>query len=404
LKNPDKYLIMQNNLEKSNNLESVPDEKMPTIEVLMVGTGFDVKGGVTSVQRLIIDAQVPNISIKHVPTIVKGSAWQNIIAFLGAIIQLCWTIFTKEIDIIHIHFSERGSTLRKSILIFISLLFRQSIILHAHGASYREFYAALPKFVQGILALLLGKCSRIIVLSESWQDYYHDTFAIDKSRLIVLYNPVIIPIEIPNRLNRKQLKFIFLGLIGKRGGALDLVQSAISFPRQNKGAFDLINAVAALPAEDLERVELVLAGNGDLDAANQLISDLKLTDKVTILTWLDFQQRDKLLAEADGFILPSYNEGLPMSMLESMAWGLPVIVTPVGGIPEVIVDKYNGLLVEPGNREQLVAAMQSLIRDEDLRISLGMAARHSVIGLDIHSYMKSLVEVYTSVIEERKTR
>jgi glycosyltransferase involved in cell wall biosynthesis len=395
---------MQNHLEERNKLESFPNDKPPIIKVLMVGTGFDVKGGITSVQRLIIDAHAPNITIQHVPTIVKGSAWQNIVAFLRAIQQLCWAILTKKVDIIHIHFSERGSTLRKSILISIALLFRQSIILHAHGGSYREFYAALPKVIQRMLILLLGKCSRIIVLSESWQDYYHDTFAIDKSQLIVLYNPVVVPTEIPNRLNRKQLKFIFLGLIGKRGGALDLVKSAISFPRPDKGAFDLINAVAALPAKDRDRVELVLAGNGDLDAANQLISDLNLTDKVTILTWLDFQQRDKLLAEADGFILPSYNEGLPMSMLESMAWGLPVIVTPVGGIPEVITHKHNGLLVEPGNQEQLVEAMQSLIRDEDLRMSLGMAARHSVEGLDINSYMKSLVEVYNSVIEERMMR
>ncbi len=395
---------MLNHLEDPHKIELSPAEKPPIIKVLMVGTGFDVKGGITSVQRLIIDAHAPNISIQHVPTIVKGSAKQNIIAFLSAIQQLCWAILTKQADIIHIHFSERGSTLRKSILISIALLFRQSIILHAHGGSYREFYAAVPKFVQGILAFLFGKCSRIIVLSESWQDYYHDTLSIDKSKLIVLYNPVVVPAEIPNRLNRKQLKFIFLGLIGKRGGALDLVKSAISFPRPDKGAFDLINAVAALPVEDRDRLELVLAGNGDLDAANQLIIDLKLTDKVTILTWLDFQQRDKLLAEADGFILPSYNEGLPMSMLESMAWGLPVIVTPVGGIPEVIVDKYNGLLVEPGNRQQLVAAMQSLIQDEDLRMSLGTTARHSVEGLDIHCYMKSLVEVYTSVMEERMTR
>ena len=394
---------MLSQLEIKNKMRFSPNQKSPTIKVLMLGTGFDVKGGITSVQRLIIDAHAPNIRIQHVPTIIKGSAWQNIIAFVRAIQQLCWAILTKEVDIIHIHFAERGSTLRKSILISIALLFRQSIILHAHGGSYREFYAALPKFIQGILSLLFGKCSRIIVLSQSWQDYYHDTFAIDKSKLIVLYNPVVVPTEIPNRLNRKQLKFIFLGLIGKRGGALDLVKSGISFPRPDKGAFDLINAVAAMPTEDRDRVELVLAGNGDLDAANQLISDLNLTDKVTILTWLNFQQRDKLLAEADGFILPSYNEGLPMSMLESMAWGLPVIVTPVGGIPEVIVDKYNGLLVEPGNREQLIAAMQSLIRDEDLRVSLGTAARHSVTSLDIHSYMKSLVEVYSLVIEERLT-
>jgi glycosyltransferase involved in cell wall biosynthesis len=230
----------------------------------------------------------------------------------------------------------------------------QYFILHAHGGSYREFYAGLPRVLQRVLVWTFGKCSRIIVLSKSWQDYYHSTFDIDRSKLIVLYNPTLVPLEIPNRLERKQLKFVFLGLIGKRGGALDLVKSAISFPKPDKGAFDLINAFAALPESDRDRVELILAGNGDLDTANQLISDLNLTGKVTILSWIDPQQRDELLASADAFILPSYNEGLPMSMLESMAWGLPVIVTPVGGIPEVITHNQNGLLIEPGNREQLV--------------------------------------------------
>jgi glycosyltransferase involved in cell wall biosynthesis len=391
-------------LEEINNMVLATDEQLPKIEVIMVGTGFDVKGGITSVQKLIIQAHAPNLRIQHIPTIVQGSAWQNILAFMRAIQQLCWAIITRKIDVIHIHFSERGSTLRKVIIIWISLLFRQSIILHAHGGSYREFYAGLPSILQRTLVSTFRNCSRIIVLSQSWQDYYHSTFEIDRSQLIVLYNPTIVPAEIPNRLGRNQLKFVFLGLIGKRGGALDLVKSAISLPRPDKGAFDLINAFAALPESDRDRVELVLAGNGDLDGANQLISDLNLTDKVTILSWIDSQQRDELLAASDVFILPSYNEGLPMSMLESMAWGLPVIVTPVGGIPEVIIHNQNGLLIEPGNREQLVAAMQSLIRDEDLRVSLGMTARQRVEGLDIHNYMKSLVEVYSSVIEERMMR
>jgi glycosyltransferase involved in cell wall biosynthesis len=375
----------------------------------MLGTGLDVKGGVTSVEKLIINHAGADLQIRHVPTVAQGSALHNIMVFLRAIQSLCGAIIQKEVDIIHIHFSERGSTLRKSVLISIGILFRQPIIIHAHGATYQEFYAGLPRFIQKILVAIIGRSTRIIVLSKSWQSYYSDTFCLDKDRVITLYNPVDLPLSIPNRssngditaTNKKKLKFIFLGRIGKRGGALDVAKSLMSFPQQDKGAFDLINAFAMLAPEDRDRVELFLAGNGDLALANQLISELNLADKITILDWLNPQQRDELLAEADGFILPSYNEGLPMSMLESMAWGLPVIVTPVGGIPEVITHKHNGLLVEPGNREQLVAAMQSLIRDEDLRISLGMAARQSVEGLDIHSYMKSLVEVYSSVIEER---
>jgi glycosyltransferase involved in cell wall biosynthesis len=377
--------------------------KQPIIKILMFGTGLDVKGGITSVEKLILDRASTPLKIRHVATIGSGSILKNISVFAKAIQTLCWTIFQKEVDIIHIHFAERGSTLRKSILIAIGLLFRQSIVIHAHGATYQEFYEGLPAFFQNILVFLFRRCAKVIVLSKSWQNYYSDTFYLDKHQAVVLYNPVEIPPSIPQRIDRKQLKFVFLGRIGKRGGPLDLAKSLISFPKQDKGAFDLIEAFAALPAADRHCAELVLAGNGDLDAANELIAKLELTDKITVLNWLNPEQRDELLATADAFILPSYNEGLPMSMLEAMAWGLPVIVTPVGGIPEAICDLQNGLLVEPGDRGQLIQAMQQLIRDEALRISLGTSARKSVEHLDIHNYMISLVNLYISVINKSST-
>jgi glycosyltransferase involved in cell wall biosynthesis len=370
------------------------------IKVLMFGTGLDVKGGVTSVEKLILNNAPLQLRINHVATIGQGSATHNVLLFCNAIQSLVVSILRKDVDIIHIHFSERGSTLRKSILVFIAALFQQSIILHAHGATYKEFLAGLPQIVKNILVALFRKC-RIIVLSKSWRDYYCHELSLDNSRVSILYNPVDLPSNMPYREGRKHLKFIFLGRIGKRGGALDIAQSLMSFPKQDKGAFDLINAFAVLSEADRHDVELVMAGNGDLAAANQLIADLNLTNKITILEWLDAEQRDKLLATADAFILPSYNEGLPMSMLESMAWGLPVIVTPVGGIPEVIIDRQNGLLVEPGIQDQLVEAMQSLIRDESLRLSLGAAGRNSVKDFNIHNYMESLSDLYASAIQKK---
>lgn len=378
----------------------INNQNNSVIKILMFGTGFDVKGGVTSVEKLIINNAPSQLRINHVATIGQGSALYNITLFAKSIQSLLLAILRKDVDIIHIHFSERGSTLRKSILILVGLLFRQSIILHAHGATYREFYNGLPVPVKKILTFLFKRC-RIITLSKSWQNYYTSSFCLHESRVSVLYNPVDMPSNMPYRQGRKHLKLVFLGRIGKRGGALDIAKSFMSFPKQDKGAFDLINAFATLPESDRQDVELVMAGNGDLDVANQLIKDLHLTDKITILDWIDSEQRDKLLAAADIFILPSYNEGLPMSMLESMAWGLPVIVTPVGGIPEVIVDHQNGLLVEPGVQDQLVKAMQSLIRDESLRLSLGAAGRDSVKDLDIHNYMNSLLALYISAIKKK---
>jgi glycosyltransferase involved in cell wall biosynthesis len=374
------------------------DCQQEQLKILMFGTGFSIQGGITSVEKLIINHASSKHQIRHIPTIVRGSAWENIIVFTKAIQDLCGAIFQKEVDILHIHFAERGSTLRKLIPISIGLLFGKPIILHAHGATYQEFYEGLPTFARQVVGFLIRKCTKIIVLSKSWQDYYSTKFSLDESQAIVLYNPVQIPLSIPNRRGRKQLKFIFLGRIGKRGGALDLAQSLISFPKQDKGAFDLIESFAALPEIDRNRTELILAGNGDLEAAHEAIAKLGLTAKITVLTWLNSEQRDELLATADAFILPSYNEGLPMSMLESMAWGLPVIVTPVGGIPEAICDRQNGLLVNPGNQPQLTQAMQELIRDEDLRISLGIAARNSIKHLDIHNYINSLSNLYTSVV------
>jgi len=376
------------------------DRQKSIIKVLMFGPGLNIQGGITSVEQLIINNSLANIKIRHVPTIIRGSVGQNILVFAKAIQSLCWSILTKEVDIIHIHFAERGSTIRKSILMAIGLLFRQSIILHAHGATYQEFYAGLPQPIQKLLRFLIGNCSKTIVLSKSWQNYYSSKFALAPDQTVVLYNPVEIPISIPNRLGRTHLKFVFLGRIGKRGGALDLAESLISFPKQDKGAFDLIAAFAALPAASRHCTELVLAGDGDLEAANQLIIKLGLEAKITILTWLNPEQRDRLLSTADAFILPSYHEGLPMSMLESMAWGLPVIATPVGGIPEVIHNGHNGLLVDPGHQAQLVHAMQQLIEDEALRVSLGIAARQSVEHCDVRNYMESLSKLYTLVANQ----
>lgn len=389
-----------------NKLEKFTEDRRLPIEVIMMGMDLGVQGGITSVQKLIVKSHrarldrndLPSVRIQQVPTSIGGSSWQNLWIFLRAILILIWKIFRKKVDVIHIHFAERGSTARKLIVISIGLLFRQSIILHAHGATYQEFYAGLPPLAQNSIKFLFSRCSKIIVLSKSWQDYYVTKIGLDINRVVVLYNPVEMPASTPHRLGRKSLKFIFLGLIGKRGGPLDLAKSVLSFPKQDKGAFDLIEAFAALPATALDLTELILAGNGDLESANELIAKLGLTDKIKILSWLDPEQRDRLLSSADAFMLPSYNEGLPMSMLEAMSWGLPIVVTPVGGIPEVVCDRQNGLLVNPGNHLQLTQAMKQLIEDESLRISLGTAARESVEHLNIDDYMDSLSNLYTSVL------
>ena len=95
----------------------------------------------------------------------------------------------------------------------------------------------------------------------------------------------------------------------------------------------------------------MLAGDGDVEGVRQLAAPLG--DAVRVLSWIDPAERDRLLEASDVFVLPSHAEGLPMALLEAMAAGLPVIVTPVGGIPDAVTQGVDGVYVPPGDVEQL---------------------------------------------------
>jgi len=142
-----------------------------------------------------------------------------------------------------------------------------------------------------------------------------------------------------------------------------------------------------------------MAGDGELEEARNLVESLDVSDQITFPGWIDTEERDQLLDQGSVFVLPSYNEGLPLSMLEAMAWGLPVIVTPVGGISEIVHDGENGLVVEPSNIEQLSSAMKSLIVNDDLRTSLGDQGRKSVEPLDIKNYWLLFLNIYRSALQ-----
>jgi glycosyltransferase involved in cell wall biosynthesis len=221
----------------------------------------------------------------------------------------------------------------------------------------KTFYERQSPALKAAIAGQLEGATRVLVLSESWSRFIEGIAP--RARVAVVPNYVALPPPVV-RTPRATVRLLFLGALGPR-----------------KGIFDLLHALAHAVAAGAP-LHLTVGGDGQLAEARRLAAELGLADRVSFEGWVDPARRAVLLAESDVYVLPSYNEGLPMSVLEAMAAGLPVITTTVGGLPELIASGENGWLIEPGDVDAMTQALAELAADPDRRLRLGAAGRERV--------------------------
>ena len=352
--------------------------------ILMLGDSLTQSGGIATVQNLVIKYAPPTVNIIQIATRDEGSAIKKGRIFIQSIGLLIWNLVFKNPDLVYIHIADGGSILRKSIIASIALLFGKRVLMHAHGAVFHLNHGKLPQPVKAILQGIFSRTTGWIALTSFWQDFYTSSLGLNPRKVFRLLNPVVLPAKVPDRSSHSgKIKLAFVGEIGQR-----------------KGTFNLIKAFANLPEHLKDSTELFIAGKGEIDRAKSLAQSLNVSNQITFLGLIDAQRRDLLLEEADICILPTYNEGLPLALLEAMSWALPVITTPVSGIPDVVHHHQNGLLVEPGNIQQLSDAIQLYIENKDLRLSLGQAARETVSALDVSFFASQLAEIYQVVLND----
>jgi glycosyltransferase involved in cell wall biosynthesis len=219
------------------------------------------------------------------------------------------------------------------------------------------------------------------VLSDEW--YEKLSQRLPDIEFTVIKNGVPVPLAIAKPQGKDTVKVLFLGNLSKR-----------------KGVWDLIEAMATVPTS----VQLILAGGEDEanigEKLNEKIQTLGLEKNVTWLGPVYGEEKAQLLSQADIFVLPSYAEGLPISLLEAMCAGLPVIATPVGGIPTVVAQNKQGLLVEAGNVRELSEALQTLASNPQLRTQLGAASRQTCMDqYSIESVVEKYMEMYSKILK-----
>ena len=346
--------------------------------VVMLGPGLNVRGGVSGVERLLLDALPEEVRATHIATMVEGSKWTKAMTYAQSLAKLTMELHQHP-DVVHIHFASCASNIRKIILARLALARGASVIMHAHGGGYQKHWAKMSPLARSITLTTLLRVQRLVVLGDGWKTFF-ESIGVPKHRIVVLPNPVVLPKSVPERATGGKVRFVYFGLISHR-----------------KGVFELMDAVAGLSAECRARVEFVLAGNGEVAQLREHANKLGVQDIVEIREWVDPAERDRLLAAANAFVLPSHTEGLPMSLLEAMAWGLAPICTPVGSIPEYVVDGANGILVAPGAVPQLTDAIERMVSQDEQRAQMGRLARATVEPLCVQQYSNRMCAVYRSL-------
>jgi glycosyltransferase involved in cell wall biosynthesis len=358
------------------------------INIASVGPSLCVKGGISRVIELISAHLPAHICLRLIATFnrytgdkganrsERGSRVVQVMIYLVAVVQTLGLALGRR-TVFHVHFAGRGSLLRKGMICVMLRCLRCQYAVHSHAADTNLFSHWMPRPGRQLLLWGIGGAGRVIVLTQFWHDYYSSLLHLPPNRLLVLPNPADLPKSIPDRSRRKQLRVLFLGRIGVR-----------------KGAFDLIRAFAGLPRELRSFCHLTMAGDGDTEEVRALARELGCLDRVSIPGWVGKAEVERLLVESDVLVLPSYAEGMAMALVEAMSWGLSVVTTSVGGAAEFLEQGANCLLVTPGDVCGITAAISALARDSAFRLQLGHAARETISRFSIDSYVCTLTGVY----------
>jgi len=164
-----------------------------------------------------------------------------------------------------------------------------------------------------------------------------------------------------------------------------------------KGMKYLISAINAAIEED-DRIRLFIIGDGSSrEDLERLTNSLDLCRYITFVGTIPNEKVPDYMAAADIFVLPSLSEGFPVTLLEAMASGLPIVTTRVGGLPDIIKDGENGFLVEPENPQQIADKLQLLLHDEELRNKISSINKETVKRYSWENVTKNLEQVFLSI-------
>ena len=285
----------------------------------------------------------------------NGSSVASLWVLTTALARLLRGRLNGQLAGVHVNMAERLSLFRKCSVIIASRALGLPVVLHLHAAQLHHFYRRLPGGLQALTRWSFSLADGCVVLGAASRRFVCEELGVPPERVEILINGVPEPglaRRLPDDSGQGLRQLLFVGNLSER-----------------KGVSDLLQAVAR-PDFDSRRVQLTLAGGGNIAGYQAQARALGIDGWVRFAGWSDQAQVAQLMARADLLVLPSYDEGLPLVILEALAQGVAVVCTPVGEIGSTLTDGEHACFVQPGDVAGLARALQALLEAPQQRQKL----------------------------------
>jgi len=340
--------------------------------------GPDVRGGMRAVMRGLFDSPLAErYRLEFVATHRGAGWWERLVVYCLSLWGLTWWSLRGRGRIVHVHATVRGSMLRKSFVVLLAKALRRRVVLHMHSGPGDVVYERTQiGSLQAALFRLMFRCADVVLaVSAASARALEETYA--ASGVVVVPNPAPAAPDVPPGRGSELLTALYIG----------------GFANRVKGGEELLAALERLEPAGLR---VLLSGPGELPDRGRALIERRA--EIEWRGWLEEAEKEELLHEAAIFVLPSTSEGLPMALLEAMAWARAIVATAVGGVPDVLSDGSDGLVVPPGDPDALAAALARLAGDPELRGRLGAAARERARRLNAEEVTGRLKAIYAELL------
>ncbi len=330
------------------------------IRVLMVGPDRGVHGGISAMVNTYYEAGLQDrVELKYIGTMKEGSKAGKLIVAVLAYFRFLFSL--KDFDIVHVNASSDNSFMRKSFFVRAAKRHGKKIVFHQHGGDFKNYFEnqisdRRRKYIRDVLDM----ADVMLVLTQSWKDYFGTLT--DAQKIVVMPNAIITRgFEAGDHLPDSSLmkthdtdKVLFLGRICRDKGMTELLET-----------IDRIHE---------KRPKVVLYLGGIFEDTDYVQEVEKRSVYVKYLGWVGGREKKKILDECGILVLPSYYEGLPVTVIEGMLHGCCVVASNVGGIPDIVEDGKDGILVKPKDSADLEKGIMKIIErkiDVDLLLKNG---------------------------------